>query len=358
MGDELRRRRPKAAESARIWAYRARGSVGAEETRPRHRPLALLVVAMIVSLVPMIQPRAALAKPGYTVHPSSQYRYFLAHGSHGTDIYVSASADGWVEVLAFQLRRSEMAEYFSRGSVTPHHIKARFGSTGQIDMRWMPTSKREVSSEPQGDCKGRKALIQQGVWVGSFSFRGENDYTKANIRRVDGIAVHSFREVCRGPDAGPEYSTPPEEALLAHSRRGRREVDFQAATRAARGGRIEEFNAALTEHLPKLFIRRITSAGGGAVAGQFAFDGTTGSARVAPPEPFLGSAELDPATAEPWSGDLMVPFLGVGPVALAGSDFKASLHRSGGVIGPFSSDGSDAPVMRQSATFPTGFNRR
>jgi hypothetical protein len=306
-----------------------RDSVGAEETR-RHSPFGLLVVAIIVFLVPMIQPRAALAKPGYTVHPGSQYRYFLAHGSHGTDIYVSADADGWVEVLAFQLRRSEMAEYFARGLVAPRRIKTRFGRIGQIDMRWEPTSKPEVSSEPQGDCRGRKALIQQGVWIGSFSFRGEKGYTKVDVKRVSGIAVHSFREVCKGPDAGAEYSTPPEETLLAHSRRGRREVDFQAVTRAARGGRIEEFNAALTERRPKLFIRRITFAGGGAVAGQFDFDGTSGSARVVPPEPYLGSAELDPTAAEPWSGDLTVPFLGVGLVALAGPDFRASLHRSGG----------------------------
>jgi hypothetical protein len=306
----------------------------------------------------LTQPRAASAKPGYTVHPASQYRFFHSLGVHGTDITVSASADGWVEISALQLRRSEAAEYSARGSVTPRRIKARFGSIGHIDMGWTPTSKQEVTSEPQGDCRGRKALIQQGIWEGSFSFRGERGYTKADVKRVSGIAVHSFREVCKGPDAGDENFTPPEEILRAYSRRGRHEVDFQAATRAARGGRIEEFNAALTERRPKLFIRRSTFAGGGAVVGQFGFDGT-GSARVAPPEPFLGSAELDQTAAETWTGDLIVPFLGVGLVALAGPDFRASLYRSGGAIGPFrNSGGSDAPGMRQSTAFPTGFNRR
>lgn len=171
--------------------------------------------------------------------------------------------------------------------------------------------------------------------MGASPSGGENGYTKADVKRISGIAVHSFREVCKGPDAGDEYSEPPEETLLAHSRRGRREVDFQAATRAARGGRIEEFNATLTERRPKLFIRRSTFAGGGAVVGQFDFDATTGSARVAPPEPFVGTADLDPTAAETWTGDLIVPFLGVGPVALAGPDFSASLRRSGGAIGPF-----------------------
>jgi hypothetical protein len=291
---------------------------------------------MIVFLVPMIQPRAALAKPGYTVHPGSQYRFFHVRGTHGTDVTIRADAGGWIEILVFELRRSEMAEYSARGSVTPHRIKAQFGSIGQIDMRWSPTSKREVTSEPQGDCRGRKALIQQGVWVGGFSFRGEKGSTKADVRHASGIAVHSFREVCKGPDAGPEYSTPPEETLLAHSRGGRREVDFQAATRAARGGRVEEFKASLTERRPNLFIRRSTFAGGGAVAGQFDFELATGTGRVAPPEPFLGSAQLDPTAAEPWTGDLTVPFLGVGLVALAGPDFRARLHRSGGAITPFS----------------------
>jgi hypothetical protein len=299
------------------------------------RLFALLVAALMASGIAMTQPHAASAKPGYTVYPASQYRFFHSQGSHGTDITVSANADGWVEIGVFQLRRSEVAEYFARGSVTPRRIKARFGNVGQIDMRWTPTSKREVTSEPQGDCRGRKALIQQGVWVGGFSFRGENGYTKADVKRISGIAVHSFREICKGPDAGDEYSEPPEATLLAHGRRGRREVDFQAATRAARGGRIEEFNAALTERRPKLFIRRSTFAGGGAVVGQFDFDVTTGSARVAPPEPFVGTAELDPAGTETWTGDLIVPFLGVGPVALAGPDFRASLRRRGGSIGPF-----------------------
>lgn len=314
---------------------RISGSWAGEERRLAIRLFAVLVAAMMASGVSMSQPRAASAKPGYTVYPASQYRFFHIQGTHGTDITVSARPAGWIEIGAFQLRRSEVAEYFARGSVTPRRIKARFGSIGQIDMRWTPTSKREVTPEPQGDCRGRKALIQQGVWVGSFSFRGENGYTKADVKRIGGIAVHSFREVCKGPDAGDEYSKHPEETLLAHSRRGQREVEFQAATRAARGGRIEEFNAALTERRPNLFIRRSTFAGGVAVVGQFDFDGTTGSARVAPPEPFLGTAELNPAAAETWTGDLIVPFLGVGPVALAGPDFRASLHRSGGAIGPF-----------------------
>jgi len=326
-----------------------------KETWLATRLFALLVAAMMASGVSMTQPRAASAKPGYTVYPASQYRFLHSLGTHGTDIAVSASADGRVEISAFQLRRLQVAEYIARGSVTPRRIKARFGSIGQIDMGWTPTSKQEVTSEPQGDCRGRKALIQQGIWEGTFSFRGEHGYTKADVKRVSGIAVHSFREVCKGPDAGDENSTPPEETLLAHSRRGRHEVDFQAATRAARGGRIEEFNAALTERRPKLLIRRSTFAGGWAVVGQFDFDGTTGSARVAPPKPFLGSAELDPTATETWHGDLVVPFLGVGPVALAGPDFKASLYRSGGAIGPFrNSGGSDAPGMRQSAALPTG----
>lgn len=157
--------------SLRAVTRRIEGSRTRAELRPPNLLLAVLAAAVIASGVSMTQPRAASAKPGYTVYPASQYRFFHSQGSHGTDITVSANADGWVETGVFQLRRSEMAEYFARGSVTPRRIKARFGNVGQIDMRWTPTSKREVTSEPQGDCRGRKALIQQGVWVGSFSFR-------------------------------------------------------------------------------------------------------------------------------------------------------------------------------------------
>jgi hypothetical protein len=298
---------------------------------PRSLQIGLMVVVAFWASAACDAP-SSRADAGYTVHPGAEYRAFHLRGTHGASIFVAADADGSVEVVVFQ--RFGLAEYRTQGSSSGNRVKARFRGLGRMDMRWKPSGQAEQTSEPQGDCKGRKALVQQGVFVGSFSFRGESGYTKASAGRAKGFSVRSFREVCKGPDAGPEPSTRPEETLVADHREPRREVQFRASTRATWGRRIEEFEAALTERSPNLTIQRVALGGGEPTAGQFSFDHDAGTASVSPPEPFLGSADLNPTSSEPWSGDLAVSFLGVGEVPLAGLGFKASLMRRGGGILP------------------------
>jgi hypothetical protein len=180
-------------------------------------------------------------------------------------------------------------------------------------------------------------MVQKGFFVGGFSFRGERGYTRARVKRVKGLSVRSYREVCRGPDAGPEPSNRPEETLIAYDQDAQREVGFRASTRAARGGRIEEFAAVLTERSPHLTVQRVAFGEGETIAGQFSFDHEAGTASVTPSDPFLGSADLNPTSGDPWAGDLAVPFLGVGQVALAGPGFKARLTKRGGGLPPLSS---------------------
>lgn len=180
---------------------------------------------------------------------------------------------------------------------------------------------------------GRKALIQPGLFVGSFSFRGEGGYTKASAKRAKGLSIHSFREVCRGPDAGPESANPPEVTLLASRSDAQQEVAFRASARAARGGRIKEFEAVMTEHFPDLTVERVAVGGGGDDTNPFIFDVGAGTANVMPSTPFHGSASLSPSGS--WSGDLSVSFLGAGEVGLAGPGFKANLgSKRGGLSSP------------------------
>jgi hypothetical protein len=299
----------------------------------RHQLLALLLGAgAALCAIAAHGAPASRAATGYTVYPAAKYRTFHIRGTHGTNIAVYARGE-MIEVLVFQLRRSGLAEYRVQGTSANDHIKARFPGLGHIDMRWKPSGKKKITSEPQGDCKGRRALVQEGSFVGDFSFRGEGGYTEGKIARVKGLSIRSFREVCKGLDAGPEPSIQPEEALLAYVSNAQRKVSFQASARESPGGRIEEFEAGLIERRPNLVIRRFTFGGGEPIAGRFTFDHGTGTAKVTPPEPFLGSADLNSAADEPWTGDLAVPFLGVGKVRLAGSGFKARLtRRDGGVM--------------------------
>ena len=139
----------------------------------------LLAGVLLVGISLSVGTQNATAKPGYSVHPASKYRAFLVHGTHGSDVYVSVSAEGLVEVSAFQLRNSGFVEYTARGSYADDQVKARLPGVGRIKMRWKPSGKPEVTDEPQGDCVGRRALIQEGIFVGSFSFRGERSYTES-----------------------------------------------------------------------------------------------------------------------------------------------------------------------------------
>jgi len=205
-------------------------------------------------------------------------------------------------------------------------------------MSWRPSGKPEVSREPQGDCEGRKALVQQGVFVGNFSFRGEQNYTQAKVKRVEGRTIQTFREVCKGTDAGPQPAALPEEILTADNLgSGGRSIGFQAWSKTEWGSRLEGFEAVLIEQRRNLEIRRTTFAGGEPVAGQFRFDNHAQTALVAPPSPFHGSAELANSSSVPWTGDLSASFIGVGQVPLAGPGFNAKLTHKGAELMPLGS---------------------
>ncbi len=300
--------------------------------------------AQVVGLIALgllsfsVRPQNADAVPGYSIHPASKYREFFVRGSHGSELFVSVSVGGIAEVSVFQWGKSGSVEYAVRGSYTEDHIKAQFPGLGHLDMRWQPSGRPEVSDEPQGDCKGRKSLDQQGVFVGGFSFRGERNYTAVKVRRVKGFTSQTFREVCKGPNAGPQPPTVSEEILTADRRKSNeREVGFEAWSKEEWGTRIQGFEATLIERRRNIGIRRTTFAGGEPVAGQFVFDNQAQTASVAPPSPFHGTAELMNSSSSPWTGDLSVPFLGLGQVALAGSGFDGQLTHKGAELSPVGS---------------------
>jgi len=63
--------------------------------------------------------------------------------------------------------------------------------------------------------------------------------------------------------------------------------------------------------------------------GDFSFDDALSSAKVSPPPPFRGSAELrrGASNQKSWSGPLAVSFLGAPEVPLTGTAFGASLSQ-------------------------------
>ena len=267
------------------------------------------------------------------MHPAARYRVFALNGSN--HFYVAAyvyNGDA-VDVELINPRQQSTISYRVSAQVNGDLVRARIGRLGRFSMRFEPSGPFKPSTEPQGDCRGRRALVRDGVFVGRFALRGEQGFTTATATRARGLAIHSFREVCKGVDAGSEVERP-ETTLLAHRSEPGRKIDFRASTRVPPGGRITEFASVLTESSPGLEIERAVFGSGEATTGQFTFDRTTGTATVAPPGPFLGSAALPPSDSSggPWAGDLSAEFPGVGRIALAGPDFHAKLtEREGGV---------------------------
>lgn len=304
-----------------------------------------LVLANFAVLSGVVMPIRANAYAGFTVSPPMRYGSFSLNATKGVRISVFVYAHQ-VTLEAEQARGSASVLYRVPGSFRKGKIAARFGRLGFIRMRWEPKTAIEISQEPLGDCHGRRALVQQGAFVGHFVFRGEGRFTESSAARVPGLKVRSFRTVCRGPDAGSEPAQQPEESLLASSRSGDRAVHFRASTRATRGGRIEEFEADAVERVGELSIDRSVLAGGAAIPGEFTFDPAAGTARVESPVPFKGTGALDQAAGEVWTGNLTVGLLGLGQTSLTGSAFKARLVSRDGGIQPF---GSEAGTTQQLA---------
>jgi hypothetical protein len=287
---------------------------------------ALGALLLFVALMGSIKVSVTEANTTQSVVPGARYLSFHLHGSNGYEISVNSVGRKSIQVGAGN-RDGGFVVYLVPARITANRLEARIGNLGEISMRFHPSAPAEKTSEPQGDCKGRKALIQPGVFVGSFALHGEHGYTTAGTTRVLGLAVHSFREVCKGEDAGPNNTQSSETTLRARSRAGkRRTVEFRASSRTSPHEEIVEFEARTLESRPNMTIERLAYTSG--ETSDFAFDVTTGTVAVAPPRlPFTGTATFQPNDAPPlkWSGSLAAWFPGLGEIALAGRRFSARI---------------------------------
>ena len=304
--------------------------------RFRFRPLARrgVLCAVIAGVFVLGMPVApSSAKPGYTVVPAARYRSFLLRGTNHFYVLVSVYGGDTVEVELLSPSAGALVAYRVHAQVNGDRFRARIGSLGMVSMRFEPTGPSKATNEPQGDCRGRRALIRPGVFVGRFRFRGEEGFSTASTTRATGSAIHSFREVCRGLDADPEVQRP-ETTLIAREREPTRHIEFRASTRIPPGGRFTEFVSVLTELKPGLTAERVVFAGGEPAPGQFTFDRESKAASVAPPSPFLGTASLSASNGSggTWTGDLSVDFPGVGSVSLAGPASHAELIETKGGV--------------------------
>lgn len=275
------------------------------------------------------------------VSPSNAAAHNVIRGHRSWGFELAGSNGYTLSVTVFGRHSVEVDATGSGGivsySVPAHwtsdgHVRARIGQVGHLSGRFRPSRPPTQTTEPQGDCKGRRALGQPGAFVGDFQFRGEQGFTSAKATRIQAMAIHSFKEVCNGNADGGRDNNP--------GQPGRRESTTVTARSRARG-RITEF-VALSSSLETRFEASVVERHRGAlIERQVAAEGREedvavnpdgGTVTVSPPMPFNGSAVLEKSAGLPtsWSGSLTAFFPGLGRVSLAGSRFTAHASAADG----------------------------
>jgi hypothetical protein len=242
-------------------------------------------------------------------------------------------------------------------------IKARIGSLGRIDMRFVP--ERTKKAKPGStQCAGGELTTEVGHYVGSISFHGDGGYSRAQAHRV--VGTTETESVGKCPPRKQVKAIQREEAETV----GKREEDEQAkqaeerneiqldakarggkviftATRieAAAGGRKGSSANFIALGQRERGPMREVSLVGLIVAKGSSFQvpnlqNPTDEATVRPSSPFSGSATFRGESPRPgsWTGDLKVELPGFGTVPLTGAGVQASMCQApdcpGG--GPFS----------------------
>ena len=112
-------------------------------------------------------------------------------GTHGYTIRVSGS-NGLLKGKAPQAaaitaqKGHASADYLVQGTSTARELQGNFGDRGKVNMKFHV--EKVTHPKPPHNCKG-KTKRTVGTWKGTLKFRGENGYTKASAKSVDGDHV-------------------------------------------------------------------------------------------------------------------------------------------------------------------------
>jgi hypothetical protein len=235
--------------------------------------------------------------------------------------------DGDVSALLIVTRGRQVAYYSTPAKVTAERVTARFGGLGELDYRFAPKGKE--SAECLGTTGPGEARFE-----GTFTFTGENSYIQIEADHAEGtVQTYPAPKGCVG------------------ARRDRRVVRYQpsysgkgatldAVAGSPRQGVVREVNVLDDGLGDKIDVIGLVGekregmqiARGAQVAagrGAFHFNLKAGTASLRAPDPFTGSAKFSrrPGGRASWEGSLRVPILGGEPVELAGSAFRASIHK-------------------------------
>lgn len=263
---------------------------------------------------------------GGPVRPAPQFRSgFVAETKGAYEIGVSTYGSGlYLSVWRGGRKQRTMTAYLARGVARPERLQATFGKFGKVSMRFRQPRSHRVTKK----CRfGRYLVKHHGVFVGNFSFRGENGYVSVRIHRAKGGVLRLGKRchVRRRPDfdqaAFEALFAKPDAAMLAIAREG---VDSTALL-AIDDGKRSAFYAVDEESRGKLAIVRLAFVN---KPGRVGVNEALTAASLVPPLPFHGTGRYRalPDGTTTWTGNLSVNFPGASRFPLTGPSFETLLE--------------------------------
>jgi hypothetical protein len=270
------------------------------------------------------EPIGAGAKTEVGVH--------LQFRAGGFQVELENNADDDDDEITLAVRgRRQFVYYNLEGDVNRKGVEAGFGNLGEVSLTFEPTKTLSTRGPPRR-CRGEDVEELEGVFSGTFRFRGERGYVEAETERVHGgMQVHPQWKceprraaLSSRPPARPAAAGQADVAVI--SARRDHEAYFAAVGRRAEGEQSSTtFVATTLESREAMLIYRYAVAR--ARASTFLFDLGRGIASVRPPWPFQGSAVFrrGPHGHNSWTGSLRVPMLGAGVLRLTGAGVRATI---------------------------------
>ena len=255
---------------------------------------------------------------------------FRTHVGSFSVTALGGESKGKQSVVLIVSRHRQYAEYIVPAEITESTLKARFGSLGEIDYSFGPKT--------AGDPKCFGATETAAAFSGTFAFVGEGGYVHIDADRVAGTyATGLSPSGCESPTL-PRRAEASARAVPGRPFVGKgATLTATARSKASRQARVitvarelaakqVSITAFMEEVDPEMVILR--GAQMTAPGRSFEWDFAAGTATVAPPPPFTGTASFlrRGAGRTLLTGSLRVPILGGKPVRMAGAEFHVVLH--------------------------------
>lgn len=232
--------------------------------------------------------------------------------------------------MAFR-RHHQFAEYGAPAKISESTVKVKFGTLGELDYSFAPKGSSDA------ECFGAEG--SEAAFTGAFTFTGEDGFIHIDADHATGFyKVEPEPSGCRArrsdrpvaARAAPFQRYVGDGATL-FARTAWKRTDGVSRLREVgvdRGKTAKQasVSAALVEVQRGLSIVR--GAEINAPAHAFEWDFGTGTATLAPPAPFAGTASFtrEPDGLNRFTGSLKAPIPGIAkPISMAGAEFNAKL---------------------------------